>query len=324
MLKPDGTVDRVIVPPRLEAHRLIEEFMILANVAAAETLEEAHQPLIYRAHDEPSFEKLNALAEFLASVSIKLAKGQVLTPRQFNGILAQVKGTEHENLVSEIVLRTQAQAEYVAENYGHFGLHLRRYAHFTSPIRRYADLIVHRALIRAQHFGGDGLPDMDSATTGGDRRAEFPRPSGAPWRPSARPSTGSSLNSCSEQIGGIFEGRISGVTAAGLFVKLADTGADGFIPIATLGQEYFHYDDSLHALIGRRSGVTHRLGDEISVRLVEAAPFAGALRFEMVSEAGSRPPRQGKAKGKRAGRRDKRSNGAEPAGRLKKLRTSKI
>ncbi|MDB5651020.1 MAG: rnr, partial [Hyphomicrobiales bacterium] len=153
LLKADGTVDRVIVPPRLDAHRLIEEFMILANVAAAETLEHAGQSLIYRAHDEPSAEKLTGLSEFLGSIGIKLAKGQVMRPAQFNGILARVKGGENENVVNEVVLRTQAQAEYVSENYGHFGLNLKRYAHFTSPIRRYADLFVHRALIRAQKFG---------------------------------------------------------------------------------------------------------------------------------------------------------------------------
>ncbi len=159
LLKADGTVDRVIVPPRLDAHRLIEEFMILANVAAAETLERARTPLIYRVHDEPSPEKIEALREFLATLDINLAKGQVMRPGDFNKILARVKGTEHETLVNEVTLRSQAQAEYSAENYGHFGLNLKRYAHFTSPIRRYADLVVHRALIRAQNFGPDGLPN---------------------------------------------------------------------------------------------------------------------------------------------------------------------
>jgi ribonuclease R len=322
LLKPDGTVDRVVVPLRLEAHRLIEEFMILANVAAAETLEKAHQPLIYRAHGEPTFEKLNALAEFTASIGIKIAKGQVLTPRQFNGILAQVKGTEHENIVSEVVLRTQAQAEYVAENYGHFGLHLRRYAHFTSPIRRYADLIVHRALIQSLHLGSDGLPDMT-----GEELAEIAAQISATERRAmaAERETVDRLIAqfLSEQIGTVFEGRISGVTGAGLFVKLAETGADGFIPIATLGDDYFHHDEGQHALIGRRSGVTHRLGDEISVKLVEAAPFAGALRFELVRGGSSRPGRLGATKGKRASRRDKRSDGARSAAPLKKLSKAK-
>src|SRR3984893_7295873 len=159
LLKSDGSVDRVIVPPRLESHRLIEEFMILANVAAAESCERARVPLIYRVHDEPSQEKLNALREFLATIDIALPKGGVLKPDGFNRILAQVKGREVERLVNQVVLRSQAQAEYSPENFGHFGLNLRRYAHFTSPIRRYADLVVHRALIRGLKLGGDGLPE---------------------------------------------------------------------------------------------------------------------------------------------------------------------
>jgi ribonuclease R len=283
ILNADGAVERVHIPPRLDAHRLIEEFMILANVAAAETLEEKHQPLIYRAHDEPTVEKLANLAEFLGSVGIKLAKGQVLTPEQFNGILAKAKGTENETLVNEMVLRSQAQAEYVAENYGHFGLHLRRYAHFTSPIRRYADLIVHRALIRALKLGRDGLPDMDL-----EELAEIAaRISAAERRAMAaeRETTDRLIAFwLADRVGATFAGRISGVTRAGLFVKLAESGADGFVPAATLGTDYFRYEEGLQALIGNRTGETHRLGDPVEVKLVEAAPFAGALRFELLSE----------------------------------------
>lgn len=285
ILKPDGTVDRVITPQRLDAHRLIEEMMILANVAAAETLEAKSQPLIYRAHDEPSIEKLNSLREFLASLDMKFAKGQTLRPQQFNGILARMKGTQHENAVNEVVLRTQAQAEYVAENYGHFGLNLRRYAHFTSPIRRYADLIVHRALVRALRLGEGGLPAMDTAEL-----AEIAaRISAAERRAmAAERETNDRLiaSFLSQQIGATFHGRISGVTRAGLFVKLADTGADGFIPASTLGRERFHYDEKLHAMIAGRSGEMFRIGDQVDVKLVEAAPIAGALRFEMLSDGG--------------------------------------
>src|SRR5207247_1394105 len=153
VLTAHNTVDRVITPPRLDSHRLIEEFMILANVAAAETLERAKTPLIYRVHDAPTLEKVISLREFLQTLDISLSKAQVLRPAEFNRVLAKVRGTDVEQLVNEVVLRSQAQAEYAAENYGHFGLNLKRYAHFTSPIRRYADLIVHRALIRAQKFG---------------------------------------------------------------------------------------------------------------------------------------------------------------------------
>ncbi len=291
LLKSDGTVDRVITPPRLESHRLIEEFMILANVAAAEVLEENRQTLIYRAHDEPSREKVAALSEFLATIGVKLAKGQVLRPSHFNVILARVRGMEHENIVNEIVLRTQAQAEYTHENYGHFGLNLRRYAHFTSPIRRYADLVVHRALIRALKFGSGAMPD-----TGAGELAEVAaRISGAERRAmAAERETVDRLIAAhlAGQIGARFPARISGVTRSGLFVRLLDTGADGFVPAATLGREYFRYDETAHALTASGSGESFRLGDHIDVKLVEAAPIAGALRFEV---AGARSARKGAA-----------------------------
>ncbi len=298
ILDAEGAVDRVVIPARLDAHRLIEEFMILANVAAAETLEDKRQPLIYRAHDEPSIEKLHNLAEFLASIGIRLAKGQVIRPEQFNGILAQVKDTDNEHLVNEVVLRTQAQAEYVTENYGHFGLNLRRYAHFTSPIRRYADLIVHRALIAALGLGPDGLPpaaradlpDIAGHISAAERRAM------AAERETIERLIAAHL---ADQVGATFEGRISGATRAGLFIRLSDTGADGFIPASMLGDDYFRLDENLHALIGSRTGKMHRLGDLVSVKLVEAAPLAGALRFELLS-GGSPRARAPKASVKRA------------------------
>jgi ribonuclease R len=313
LLKPDGTVDRVIIPPRLDAHRLIEEFMILANVAAAETLERARVPLIYRVHDEPSPEKIEALREFLATLDINLAKGQVMRPGDFNKILARVKGTEHETLVNEIVLRSQAQAEYAAENYGHFGLNLRRYAHFTSPIRRYADLVVHRALIRAQNFGSDGLPNSMDVPTLNEVAARISAAERRAMRAERETVDRLIANFLSDRIGATFEGRISGVTRAGLFVKLAETGADGFIPARTIGEDYFRYHEARHALIGDHTGEAYRLGDSVSVKLVEAAPVAGALRFELLSEgryetAGKRQPSRRRferpqARPKRAGGR---------------------
>lgn len=288
LLTPDGAFDRVIIPPRLEAHRLIEEFMILANVAAAETLEAHRQQLIYRAHDEPSREKITALSEFLGTIGVKLSKGQVLKPANFNAILTRLKGMEHENIVNEIVLRTQAQAEYTHENYGHFGLNLRRYAHFTSPIRRYADLIVHRALIRALNIGEGALPE-----TSPQELAEIAaRISAAERRAmAAERETVDRLiaHHLMGKIGAQFQARISGVTRVGLFVRLLDTGADGFVPAATLGREYYAFDERAHAL-SSRSGVSYRLADQIIVKLVEAAPIAGALRFEVVDGGVKRTP----------------------------------
>ena len=284
LLKPDGTLDRVVTPPRLEAHRLIEEFMILANVCAAETLERAHIPLLYRVHDEPSAEKLEALREVLASIGIKLPRQGAMRPGLFNAILARVEGTAHQAFINEVVLRTQAQAEYAPENYGHFGLNLRRYAHFTSPIRRYADLVVHRALIRALHLGKDGLDasmtvaalsEIGAHISAAERRAM------AAERDTVDRLIAAHL---AEEIGAVFDGRINGVTRAGLFVSLNETGASGFIPASTLGGEFFRFRQAEHALVGDRSGTTLRLGDPVSVRLVEAAPTAGALRFELLTD----------------------------------------
>jgi ribonuclease R len=284
LLKSDNTVDRVITPQRLEAHRLIEEFMILANVAAAETLERANTPLIYRVHDEPAPEKLNSLREFLSTLDISLPKSGALRPDGFNRILARVRGRDTENLVNEVVLRSQAQAEYAAENYGHFGLNLRRYAHFTSPIRRYADLVVHRALIRALRFGDDGLPMTENVRSLGEVSARI---SAAERRAmAAERDTVDRLiaHFLADRIGTVFQGRIGGVTRSGLFIKLDDTGADGFIPAANLGDQYFRYNEAAHALVGDDDGETYRLGDAVTVRLVEAAPVAGALRFDMLSD----------------------------------------
>jgi len=284
LLKPDGTVDRVIVPERLDAHRLIEEFMILANVAAAEMLEKKALPLIYRVHDEPTQENVHNLQEFLKTLDLPFAKTGALRPALFNRVLSQVKGHDSEPLVNEVVLRSQAQAEYSSENYGHFGLNLRRYAHFTSPIRRYADLIVHRALIRALGLGEGALPETETLETLSEVAAQISVTERRAMKAERETADRLIAHFLADRIGSTFQGRISGVTRAGLFVKLSDTGADGLIPIRTLGTEYFNYDETRHALVGTRTGAMHRLGDVVDVRLVEAAPVAGALRFELLSD----------------------------------------
>ena len=283
VLGKDGAIERIVVPRRLESHRLIEEFMIQANVAAAETLEAEKSPLVYRIHDAPSLAKLEALRDFLKSIEMTLPRGGNLRPAHFNRILGKVKQSEHGPLLHEVVLRTQAQAEYSPENIGHFGLNLRRYAHFTSPIRRYADLIVHRALIGSLGLGPGGLADKIEAAL-----AEIAaRISAAERRAmAAERDTIDRLVAhwLADRVGATFTGRISGVTRAGLFVKLDETGADGFVPMRSLGSDYFHFDEARHAVIGSRTGEIHRLGDAVEVRLIEAAPLAGALRFELLSE----------------------------------------
>jgi ribonuclease R len=308
LLKADGAVDRVVVPERLDAHRLIEEFMILANVAAAEALEKKALPLIYRVHDEPSLEKVHALQEFLKTLDIPFAKAGALRPSLFNRVLTLVAGQDYEHMVNEVVLRSQAQAEYSAENYGHFGLNLRRYAHFTSPIRRYADLVVHRALISALGLGDGALPDGETAEHLAEVAAQISLTERRAMKAERETADRLIAHHLADRVGASFQGRISGVTRAGLFVKLDQTGADGLIPIRTLGTEYFNYDETRHALVGSRSGAMHRLGDVVDVRLVEAQPIAGALRFELLSE-GQTVPRGGRfPQGKhRAGTRPGRS-----------------
>lgn len=309
MLKEDGTVDRVFVPERLDAHKLVEECMIQANVCAAETLERKKQALIYRVHEPPSLDKLEKLREFLSSLAMSLAKLGNLRAMHFNQILTEVRGTENEELVSQVVLRSQSQAVYAAENQGHFGLQLSKYAHFTSPIRRYADLIVHRALVGSLGLGEGGitpheektLDDIASGICITERRAM-----------QAERETIDRLIAgfLAEQIGATFHGRINGVTKAGLFVTLDDTGADGFIPISMLGDEYFIFDDIIHAVIGETTGQQFQMGQRVEVKLVEAAPVAGALRFEMISEGveGKGLPRS-RNTNKRSGHRGRQTPG---------------
>jgi ribonuclease R len=278
-----GRVARVATPERLDAHKLIEEFMIQANVAAAETLEEKKSPLLYRVHDAPSEEKVVALTEFLATLGIDLPKAGVMQPRQFNRILDKTKDGEFSELVNEVVLRSQAQAEYSAGNLGHFGLNLRRYAHFTSPIRRYADLIVHRGLIRALKLGPGGLEDGEIGEL--DKIAEHISQAERRAMAAERETVDRLIAiHLSSSVGATFAGRISGVTRSGLFVKLNENGADGFIPASTIGRDYYIHSESDHALIGERTGETYRLGDRVEVRLVEAHPAAGALRFQLMSD----------------------------------------
>jgi ribonuclease R len=283
LLDAQGRVERVTRPERLEAHRLIEELMIQANVAAAEALEARRGPVVYRVHDAPSREKLEALREFLESLGLALPGHGALRAGDFNRVLARAKALPVTELINEIVLRSQSQAVYAPDNLGHFGLNLRRYAHFTSPIRRYADLLVHRSLIRALGLGAGGLSDEEGTRLGDISQSisEAERRAMAAERETTDRLIAAFL---ADRVGAEFDGRISGVTRAGLFVRLKDTGADGFVPAATIGSDYWRHHEDTHALVGDRTGLSYRLGDEVRVRLAEAIPTAGALRFEMLSD----------------------------------------
>lgn len=286
LLRPDGTVDRIVVPERLDAHRLIEEMMILANVCAAETLEDKRTPLLYRVHDASTPEKLLSLRTFLKTLDISFPKTGALRPIDFNRVLRLVKGTPNEALVNEVVLRSQAQALYARENIGHFGLNLRRYAHFTSPIRRYADLIVHRALVRALRLGDDGLEDREVAELD-DTAAEISAAERRAMLAERETIDRLIAHFLADRVGATFSGKVTGVTKAGLFVSLDDTGADGFIPMSHLGAEYFHLDEIARAVVGERSRKRIRLGDRVEVVLEEAQALAGALRFSL-ADGGAR------------------------------------
>ena len=295
----DGHIERIVPRPRLDSHRLIEEFMIAANVCAAETLEEKRLTCMYRVHEEPAREKVEALRQFLASLGYRLAKGQVLRPKHFAEILDKAAGTPHVHLVSEVILRSQAQAVYSPDNLGHFGLALRRYAHFTSPIRRYADLLVHRALISALGLGAGGLPIGAEATFAriGEHISMTERRADAAERDAEDRFIAAYLAS---RVGASFGGRISGVTRFGLFVTLDETDADGLVPIRTLPSDYYIHEEARHRLVGRDSGRAYVLGDAVEVRLAEADMVTGGLVFELLAEAIPRRAQKGQSGPSRA------------------------
>ncbi len=282
ILSDDGEVQSVAFRDRLDAHRLIEEFMILANVSAAETLIAKRRPLLFRVHEEPAPEKLESLRETAQAAGLNLAKGQVLQTRHLNALLNAAAGTEDAELINLSTLRSMAQAYYNPENFGHFGLALRNYAHFTSPIRRYADLIVHRALILAHGWGKDGLsPDeIERLEETANHISDTERRSMMAERDTTDRYLAAYL---SERVGKEFTGRISGIARFGAFVKLDETGADGLVPVRSLGREFFHFDREAGTLMGSDTGLTIAIGQRVTVRLTEAVPVTGGLELELLS-----------------------------------------
>ncbi len=289
-----GRVAQVVPRPRLDSHRLIEDFMIAANVAAAETLERLRQPVMYRVHDRPAQDRLEMLRDFLRTLDLPLAKGQDLRPQHFNRIIEKAAGTPHARLVSEVILRSQAQAVYAPENLGHFGLGLARYAHFTSPIRRYADLLVHRALIRGLGLGEGALggEEAEKFVAIGEHISVTERRAATAERDAVNRFTTAFL---ADRVGSVFAARVSGVTRFGLFVTLDETGADGLVPVRSLPDDYYIHDEARHSLVGRRSGRAYRLGDAVEVLLVEAQPVTGSLVFHLLDAGAARGRPQARA-----------------------------
>lgn len=315
VLDDDGRVASVAFRDRLDAHKLIEEFMVLANVAAAETLIKKRSPLLFRVHEEPAEEKLDALRETAKSAGFALAKGQVLQTRHLNALLNAAAGTDDAEVINITTLRSMQQAYYCPENFGHFGLALRNYAHFTSPIRRYADLIVHRSLISSHRWGDDGLQpdDIERLDDTAQHISDTERRSMVAERDTTDRYLAAFL---SERVGNEFAGRISGVARFGIFVKLDETGADGLVPIRTIGREFFQFDAQAGTLMGVDTGLTLSVGQRVTVRLAQAAPVTGGLELELLTlENATMPKGHG---GGRPGRGRK-----SPAGRAPKRKAAK-
>jgi ribonuclease R len=283
VLDEGGRVASVAPRPRLDSHRLIEEFMVLANVAAAEELERLHKPCVYRVHAPPSEEKLEALRDFLSTLGVSLPAGDQVHPRDLDRVVQRFAGSAESELVSEVMLRSQSQAAYSPDNIGHFGLALPRYAHFTSPIRRYADLLVHRSLIKALRLGRDGVPEEQAAAfadiadriTATERRAQQ----------AERDAVDRYLTAfMASRVHQRFDARISGVTRFGLFVTVTETGATGIVPFATLPDDYWHYDERHQTLTGRRTHKVYRLAQDVEVLLSEANPVTGGMVFHVLGD----------------------------------------
>jgi ribonuclease R len=301
MLDEKGRIASIAPRDRLDAHRLVEDYMIAANVAAARALEAKKAPVMYRVHEPPSREKLVALKDYLATFGIEFAMGQVIRPGTFNRVIERVGDSDGREEIMEQLLRTQMQARYGPERLGHFGLALPTYAHFTSPIRRYADLLVHRALVTAYRLGDGGLPpgEEERFEQIGEQISMLERRAMEAERETVDRYVAAFL---ADQVGQLVECRITGVQPFGFFATVEDLGGDGLIFAKDLGQEYFRFDESARALVGDDTGETYRVGQRLTLRLADANPISGSLRFELPegSYGGpSAPPRRDRTRGKR-------------------------
>ncbi|MSO97912.1 MAG: ribonuclease R [Rhodospirillaceae bacterium] len=285
LMNHEGHIKGVVPRARYDSHKLIEEFMITANVAAAERLENSAYPCVYRVHDRPDPERVAGLKEALGTLDLPAPNPTSARPADFNRILMKVRGGPHVHLVNTLVLRTQAQAVYSHHNVGHFGLALRRYAHFTSPIRRYSDLLVHRALIAAEKLGDGGWnpmqdPDLEVITS---HISMTERRSAGAERETVDRFTAAYLG---DKVDALFNGRVNGVSRFGVFVTLDETGADGILPMRNLPHDFYNLNEAQHSLIGQRHGLVLRVGDAVVVRLLETDDITGSIVFEYVEGSG--------------------------------------
>jgi ribonuclease R len=280
VLDEKGRILSVAPRERLDAHKLVEDYMIAANVAAARALEAKKAPVMYRVHESPSREKLVALKDYFATFGIEFALGQVIRPATFNRIIERVGDSDYRTEIMEQILRTQMQARYGPERLGHFGLALPTYAHFTSPIRRYADLLVHRSLTSAYRLGEGGLPpgEDEKFEAIGEQISMLERRAMEAERDTIDRYVAAFL---ADRVGQLVDCRITGVQPFGFFATVTDLGGDGLVLAQTLGQEYFRYDEAARQLVGEQSGDVYRVGQKLTLRLAEANPVSGSLRFEL-------------------------------------------
>ncbi len=282
-LDEKGRITSVAPRERLDAHRLVEDYMIAANVAAARALEGKKSPVMYRIHEPPSREKLEALKDYLDTFDIAFTLGQVIKPETFNRIIERVGEADFRPEIMEQLLRTQMQARYSPDRFGHFGLALATYAHFTSPIRRYADLLVHRGLVSAYKLGEGGLPQADAAKFEeiGEQISRLERRAMEAERETVDRYVAAFL---ADQIGQVVPCRITGVQPFGFFATVVEFGGDGIVPVSTIGEEYFRYDEKSQQLVGEETGTTYRMGQKLKLRIVESNPVTGGLRFAVPND----------------------------------------
>jgi ribonuclease R len=294
MLDEKGRITSIAPRDRLDAHRLVEDYMIAANVAAARALEAKKAPVMYRVHEPPSREKLVALKDYLATFGVEFALGQVIKPGTFNRVIERVGDGDGRQEIMEQLLRTQMQARYGPERLGHFGLALATYAHFTSPIRRYADLLVHRSLVSAYHLGDGGLPPGEDERFEqiGEQISMLERRAMEAERETVDRYVAAFL---ADRVGQLVECRITGVQPFGIFAAVEDLGGDGLLLAKDLGREYFRYDEAARQLVGDETGETYRIGQRLTLKLADANPVSGSLRFELPegSYGGQRAPPRG-------------------------------
>ena len=273
-----GKIERIVRVQRNEAHRVIEECMLAANVCASGFLEKNDQPALYRIHEGPTAEKLEALRAMLKDFGLALGGGDEPQAKDYAELLARIKDKPYAGLLQTVMLRSLSQAVYSPENVGHFGLAYEAYAHFTSPIRRYPDLVVHRAIkgvLTGKRYAAGDLEAIGQHCSETERRADDATRDVEAWLKSYY---------MQDHVNEEFDGTVSGVTNFGLFVTLDDLYVDGLVHISDLGQDYFQYDQQRHLLRGERSGARYQLGGRVRVKVVRVNLEQAKIDFVLVEQ----------------------------------------